>query len=68
MKIACTVRGNPAYIVGYSQGRKNKTLAVVIMLGQLHAVKLRDVDLGKLPEELGVPAKVVKMPVLKATK
>lgn len=70
MKIPCQVRNTPAYIVGYTTGRKNKALAVVIMLGKLHAVKLRDIDLGELPEQLGVAAKtakVVQIDALKAT-
>lgn len=62
MRIPCTVFGHSAFVVGYAQGKKAKPMAIVIMLGKLQAVKLKHIDLGKLPEELGVGAKVVPIP------
>lgn len=48
MKIPCRVYGYHATVVGYSQGRKNKPLAIVITQGKLIAVRLKDIELTAL--------------------
>lgn len=60
MKLPCKVNGKAALIVGYAPGRKGKPLAVVVTEGQLKAIRLKDVELGELPEAL--KAKIVQMP------
>lgn len=59
MKIPCKVGGKAALIVGYAPGRKGRPMAMVITQGALKAVRLKDVELGELPERL--QATVVKM-------
>lgn len=58
MKILCKVAGKPAMIVGYAPGRKNRPVAIVITQGELRSVRLKDIDLTDVPQDLG---KVVKM-------
>ena len=65
MKIPCRVAGAAALIVGYAPGRKGKPLAVVITEGALRAVRLKDIELGELPEAL--QGRIVKMPEKKET-
>ena len=60
MKLPCRVAGKAALIVGYAPGRKGRPMAMVITQGALRAVRLKDVELGELPE--GLRANVVKMP------
>lgn len=59
MKLPCKVNGKPALVVGYAPGKKGRVMAVVITQGELRAVKLRQVQLGALPEALA--AKIVKL-------
>lgn len=58
MKILCTVHGKPAMIAGFAPGRKGRPLVVVITQGKLKAVRLKDIDLENVPQDLG---KVVKL-------
>ena len=58
MKILCKVHGKPAMIVGYGPGRKGRPMAIVVTKGKLEAVRLRDIDLSDVPQDLG---KVVKL-------
>lgn len=44
-------------IVGYAPGRKGRPLAIVVTKGQLKSVRLKDIDLENVPQDLG---KVVK--------
>ena len=60
MKLPCKVNGKPALIVGYAPGPKGKPLVMVITEGELNAVRLKEIELGELPEALR--AKIVKMP------
>ena len=60
MKLPCRVAGKAALIVGYAPGRKGRPMAMVITQGALRAVRLKDIELGELPE--GLRATVVKMP------
>lgn len=59
MKLPCQVNGKPALIVGYGPGKKGRPMAIVITAGALRAVRLRDIVLGELPEELC--AKIVNL-------
>jgi len=61
MRIPCRAFGKPAFIVGYAPGRKGRPMAIVITEGGLKAIRLKDVELGDLPEELGLTGKVLKM-------
>ncbi len=45
MKIICVVRGKPAVIVGYVNGKKNRPMAIVLSDGKLDSVRLKDVKL-----------------------
>ena len=58
MKILCKVHGKPAMIVGYGPGKKGRPVVIVITQGQLKAVRLKDVNLADLPQDLG---KVVEL-------
>lgn len=60
MKLPCHIAGKAALIVGYAPGRKGRPMAIVITQGTLKAVRLKDVELGELPEKL--QATVVKLP------
>jgi hypothetical protein len=51
-RIFCKVHGKPAVIVGYAPGRKGKVMAVVMIEGQIRAVKLRQIELGHTFEQL----------------
>jgi len=53
MKLACKVNGHPAMIVGYANAKRSKVWAIVITQGQLRPVRLRDIELLNVPEELG---------------
>lgn len=55
MKLPCRVDGKPALIVGYSQGPDDKVHAVVIVEGQLKAVRLKEIELQNVPEGLERP-------------
>ena len=57
MKILCKVNGKPAMIVGFGPGRKGRPVVIVITQGQLKSVRLKDIDLDNVPQDLG---KVVK--------
>jgi hypothetical protein len=58
MKILCTVNNSPAVIVGFAPGRKGRPMVVVVTQGQLKSVRLKDIDLENVPNDLG---KVVKL-------
>ena len=55
MKIPCKVNGKPALVVGYAPGKKNRPLAIVISEGMLKPVRLKDIELDELPEQLKSP-------------
>lgn len=59
MKLSCKVNGRPAMIVGYANAKRSKVWAIVITQGELRPVRLRDIELLNVPEELG---KVVPLP------
>ena len=59
MKIPCKVNAKPALVVGYAPGRKGRPMVIVITEGHLKAIRLKDIELGELPEQLS--AKVVKL-------
>jgi hypothetical protein len=61
VRIDCKVNGKPAVVVGYAPGQKMRPIAIVICDGELKGVKLKDLDLGDLPDQLGV-GKLVKLP------
>lgn len=62
MRIACKVHGKPAMVVGYVNAPKGgKPLAIVITKGKLVSVRLKDIDLGDMPEALGLSADVVAL-------
>lgn len=52
MKILCKVNKKAALIVGFAQGHKSKTFAVVICEGKMQSVALKDIELNELPEAL----------------
>jgi hypothetical protein len=58
LKILCTVNGKAAVIVGFAPGRKGRPMVVVVTQGQLKAVRLKDIDLENVPNDLG---KVVQL-------
>lgn len=62
MKLACKVHGKSAMIVGYAQAKRCKVMAIVVCEGALRAVRLKDITLLNVPEELQAEDKVVKMP------
>lgn len=45
-------------IVGYGPGRKGRPMAIVVTGGKLQAVRLKDIDLADIPQDLG---KIVKL-------
>lgn len=51
-------------IVGYGPGRKGRPMAIVVTKGRLVAVRLRDIVLQDVPQDLG---KVVKFPTSEAS-
>ena len=53
MKLPCRVAGHPAMVVGYANAKRSKVWAIVITQGQLRPVRLRDIKLLNVPEELG---------------
>jgi hypothetical protein len=59
VKIPCKVNSKSALVVGYAPGRKGRPMAIVITEGMLRAVRLKDIILGELPDQLS--AKVVKI-------
>jgi hypothetical protein len=59
MKIACKVFGKPGLVVGYAPGKKNRPLAIVITEGMLKPVRLKDIELVNVPDDL--TAKVVPL-------
>jgi hypothetical protein len=53
MKILCKVNGKPAIIAGFAPGRKGRPMVVVITQGVMKAVRLKDIDLDNVPQDLG---------------
>lgn len=53
MKLPCKVNGQPAMVVGYANAKRSKIWAIVITQGELRSVRLRDIELLNVPEELG---------------
>lgn len=61
MKIFCKVHDKPAVVVGYGPGKKGRPTAIVITEGQMKAIRLKDVVLGELPEQLLSRPKAVNL-------
>lgn len=59
MKLACRVNGHPAMVVGYANAKRSKVWAIVIVQGELRPVRLRDIELLNVPEELSKSAQQV---------
>ena len=58
MKIPCLVNGKAAIIVGFGPGRKGRPMAMVITQGAMKAVRLKDIILEELPEQLASVTKL----------
>lgn len=43
MKIFCHINGKQGVVVGYGPGRKGRPMAIVLVNGQLKAMRLKDV-------------------------
>jgi hypothetical protein len=52
VKLACEVNGKTAVIVGYATRKRSKIMAIVVCDGELRSIRLHDIKLVNLPDEL----------------
>ncbi len=60
--LLCKIDGKPAIIVGYGPGPKGEPKAIVILNGELRAVKLKHIELENIPEEYQKAPKLRSVP------
>lgn len=47
-------------VIGYGPGRKGRPMAIVVSEGKLKAVRLKDIDLGSVSQDLGKVVEIRK--------
>jgi len=58
VKLPCKVDGKAAMIVGYASAKRGKVYAVVLTQGELKAVRLKEIELLNVPEDLTAGPKI----------